>query len=114
MPRREFICSGYQAMWVFAMFDLPVKTKPQRRHAAQFRKVLLREVFSMLQYSVYARFCPTQEATQSFLRRIQRRLPPGGQVRLLTVTDRQFGKMQVFQGIKCVKTETAPEQMTLF
>ena len=77
------------------MFDLPMDTRKARREYTRFRKTLLTEGFSMLQLSVYARYCPSEEATCAHFRRIWGVLPPAGQVRLLCVTDRQFGKMEV-------------------
>ena len=51
------ICSqdalnGYSIMWLYVMFDLPVETKAQRKAAAGFRKDLLKDGFSMHQFSV--------------------------------------------------------------
>ncbi|HHT9133449.1 MAG TPA: CRISPR-associated endonuclease Cas2, partial [Candidatus Avalokitesvara rifleensis] len=56
MPKRGYEFSEYRAMWLFAMFDLPVDTKKARREYTRFRKALLTEGFTMLQYSVYARY----------------------------------------------------------
>lgn len=101
-------------MWLFAMFDLPVDSKEARKVYADFRKVLLREGFSMLQYSVYARHCPTEESSDRVRSVVRAVLPAAGQVRLLSVTDRQFGKMEVFFGKKREKTEEPPLQFMLF
>ena len=106
--------SGLRSMWLFAVFDLPVDTKAARRQYVRFRNYLLHEGFSMLQYSVYARYCASEERTRGFRRRIQLELPPEGEVRLLSVTDRQFGKMEVYHGKKRKKTENKPEQILLF
>ncbi len=106
--------SGYKAVWLFAMFDLPVQTKSQRKRATQFRKHLLAEGFCMLQFSVYARHCPTEDSAQVYRDRVSRDLPPEGQVRLLSVTDRQFGKMAVFIGNSSAPPEPAPLQLMLF
>jgi CRISPR-associated protein Cas2 len=114
MPRRELTFSGYQAMWLLAMFDLPVKTKRDRKEYARFRGLLLSEGFSQLQYSVYARFCASEEIAQTHRRRVRQRLPPRGQVRLIAVTDHQFSKMQVFFGEKQVDVESKPSQLMLF
>ena len=101
-------------MWLFAMFDLPVKTQANRRQYVRFRKALLKEGFTMLQYSVYARYCRSEEATVAYRRHLEGWLPPQGQVRLLSVTDRQFGKMEVFFGTKRAPTEDPPAQLMLF
>jgi CRISPR/Cas system-associated protein endoribonuclease Cas2 len=34
MPRHQLALSGYRAMWLFAMFDLPVDKKELRRNSA--------------------------------------------------------------------------------
>jgi CRISPR-associated protein Cas2 len=101
-------------MWLFAMFDLPVTTRAARRRYAQFRSVLLEEGFSMLQFSVYARYCVSEETAQTFRDRIRRELPDEGHIRLLMVTDRQFGKMDVFHGKSRGSPESEPDQLLLF
>lgn len=110
--KRDF--SGYRSMWLFAMFDLPVNSPKARHEYSRFRHALLKQGFTMLQFSVYARFCSSEEKAEAFRNRIRPQLPPSGQVRLLAVTDRQFGKMEVFSGKKRGKTEKAPEQLLLF
>jgi CRISPR-associated protein Cas2 len=106
--------SEYKIMWIFAMFDLPTTSKEDKKEYTLFRKVLLEEGFEMYQFSVYGRAFPTEEASESHRKRIKEQLPPEGQVRLLMVTDKQFGKMDVFYGRKRGNPEEAPSQMTLF
>lgn len=101
-------------MWLFALFDLPVDTKAARKQYTQFRKALLKEGFTMLQYSVYARFCGSEEISDAHRNRIRGALPEEGQVRLMAVTDKQFGKMDVFFGNKRKKTEDPPMQLSFF
>ena len=101
-------------MWLFAMFDLPVKTKTERRRYTQFRKHLLREGFLSLQYSVYARYFESEEASAACRRRVAERVPPEGRVRLVHITDIQFAKMAVFFGKKLVLPDSPPEQLLLF
>lgn len=100
--------SPYQAMWLFALFDLPVDSPDHRRVYTRFRKALLAEGFSMLQYSVYARHCNSEEKADAFKRHLRPKLPSEGQVRLLAVTDAQFGKMEVFEGIRLTDPEQPP------
>ena len=106
--------SGYRAMWLFAMFDLPVDTKTARRQYASFRKALLERGFSMLQFSVYARYCASEDFAKGIRDEVRGLLPPRGQVRLLMVTDRQFAKMEVYYGKKRTPTEEPPRQIMLF
>ena len=101
-------------MWLFAMFDLPVDTTEGRKNYTKFRKTLIANGFFMLQFSIYARYFPSEEASVSYRKRIRAMIPSKGQVRLLLVTDRQFGKMEVFQGKTKKKVENAPEQLMFF
>lgn len=114
MPRRELLFSGYKSMWLFAMFDLPVKTKKQRRNYTRFRNLLLDNGFSQMQFSVYARFCVSEDIADTFRSRIEKSLPPDGYVRMLAVTDRQFAKMRSFYGKTETPIETKPSQLSLF
>ena len=96
------------------MFDLPVDTKAAKKSYALFRKFLLSDGFTMLQFSVYGRHCASEENTDVHLKRIARNIPPDGEVRVLTVTDKQFERMQIFWG-KIRKSPVAtPGQLALF
>ncbi|WP_207310208.1 CRISPR-associated endonuclease Cas2 [Rubinisphaera italica] len=101
-------------MWLFTMFDLPVKTKKERRNYTRFRNLLLDNGFTQMQYSVYARFCVSEEIADTHKSRLERALPPKGYVRLLAVTDRQFAKMQSFYGKNATEIESKPDQLSLF
>lgn len=114
MTQARLEISEYKGMWLFAMFDLPMKTDVERRDYTRFRTALLREGFDMLQFSVYARYFASEEASKANRKRIRAVMPPGGQVRLLAVTDKQFGKMDVFLGKKRQPAEDPPPQMMLF
>lgn len=106
--------SAYRCMWLFAMFDLPVDTKEHRREYAQFRKALIKHGFTMLQYSVYARHGVSEESIEAVRGRVRGQVPPHGQVRILAVTDHQFGKMEVYYGKKRRPAEDPPAQLMLF
>jgi CRISPR-associated protein Cas2 len=106
--------SGYRCMWLVTMFDLPVDTKEARRAYAQFRKSLLKDGFSRLQFSVYVRHCASEENADVHNDRVQRCLPDDGEVRLLTITDKQFERMRVFRGKMRKPPESPPRQLELF
>ena len=101
-------------MWLLAMFDLPVETPDNKRDYVRFRKALLKDGFMMLQFSVYARYLPSEEAADVHRSTIRSVIPPLGQVRLITVTDLQFGKMEVYYGKKPRDPEEIPKQILLF
>jgi CRISPR-associated protein Cas2 len=105
---------GFNGMWIFAMFDLPTDTKKARKNYREFRDKLLGDGFAMLQYSVYARYCASTENTVVHRQRVKNALPPDGEIRLVTITDKQFEKMQIFHGKTRKATEKAPSQLSFF
>lgn len=101
-------------MWVIAMFDLPTDTPAARKAYARFRKELIDDGFSMMQFSVYSRHCASMENAEVHVARMATKLPSAGEVRFLTITDRQFSRIRIFQGKKRAKTPSSPVQMELF
>ena len=108
------LISGYRAMWIVVMFDLPVKSKEQRKRATEFRKALVADGFEMMQFSVYFRPCPSDENAVVHVRRVRALLPPEGRVRILRITDKQFGRMLSFFGRKSNPVEKMPSQLGMF
>lgn len=106
--------SSYRAMWLMAMFDLPVTDAGAKKAYTHFRKELLKDGFILLQFSVYGRYCSSDDAADVHVQRIRRALPGRGQVRVMKVTDHQFGKMLVYEGKKPAEPESAPQQLELF
>lgn len=106
--------SGYRSMWVVTMFDLPVDTKEARRAYADFRKMLLEDGFTQLQYSIYSRHCASEENAAVHIQRVERNVPPDGEVRILTITDKQFERMRIFWGKMRMSPSEAPQQLELF
>ncbi len=101
-------------MWVVAMFDLPVDTKKARRAYTDFVKRLRRDGFTRVQYSVYARHSSSKENAEVHVGRIKENLPPDGEVRIITITDKQFERMYVFWGKTRKPPEKAPCQLQFF
>jgi CRISPR-associated protein Cas2 len=106
--------SAYRAMWVVTMFDLPVDTKKARRQYALFRKMLLTDGFTRMQFSIYARHCASEENAEVHVARVERNIPPDGEVRVLTVTDKQFERMRIFLGKVRKQPAPPPAQLELF
>lgn len=101
-------------MWVIAMFDLPTYTKAARKAYARFRKELIDDGFTMMQFSVYSRHCASIENADVHVSRMSGKLPPQGEVRFLTITDRQFSRIKVFWGKNRQKAPPPPSQLELF
>lgn len=100
-------------VWVMVMFDLPVATKPQRRLATKYRKNLLDLGFSMIQFSVYAKYVINATGLRSMLPIIRSEIPPNGEVRVLRLTDEQWAATYRYYGVAEVAVEAIPEQLGL-
>jgi len=105
---------GFRSVWIVSMFDLPTDTKAARKHYTRFRNMLLKDGFGMMQYSVYIRHCASEENAAVHFERVKKALPPDGEVRLIQITDKQFGRMEVFYGKRRKKTEQGPAQIEMF
>ena len=106
--------SEYQIMWIFVFFDLPTETKKERKRYAEFRKNLMRDGFSMFQFSIYLRHCPSRENADVHIKRVKNWVPDDGYVGILMVTDKQFAQMELFRGCKQVKKDIPTQQLELF
>lgn len=106
--------SEYRIMWVLVFFDLPTDTKKERKAAADFRKQLIQDGFIMFQFSIYMRHCPSAENAEVHIKRVKSFLPALGQVGILSITDKQFGAMELFTEKKERKSPTEYTQLELF
>jgi len=107
--------SGYQIMWVWVLFDLPVGTKAERKRATGFRKDLLDLGFEMVQFSVYLRHAWSREKAESFANQVGERIPETGRVQILFFTDKQYAQSHVYCGqAKDPAPEGKPCQLVLF
>jgi CRISPR-associated protein Cas2 len=105
--------SEYRIMWVFVLYDLPTETKKERKVAADFRKRIMQDGFTMFQFSAYIRHCASVENADVHIRRVKTILPETGQICIFSLTDKQFGQMELFQGKKSKPVTTPYQQLEL-
>lgn len=110
----EYRLNAYHIMWLFVFFDLPTETKQNRKDAAKFRKELEKDGFTMMQYSVYVRHCPSKENADVHVKRVNTLIPIVGQVSILSITDKQYGDIINYNGKVIKSLPTAPRQLELF
>ncbi len=101
-------------MWILVFFDLPTETKKDKKRYTDFRKKLQSDGFTMFQFSIYIRHCASSENADVHLKRVKSFLPEFGKVGLLTITDKQFGNMQLFYGQKPTPSKAPGVQLELF
>ena len=105
---------GYQLMWAIAMFDLPTRTKPQRKRAAKFRHRLLELGFEMAQLSVYSRVTGGKEHLDAIVKKVRAAVPPEGRVYIMWLTDHQMKMMVRIENRSRQPAKEAPGQLVLF
>ncbi len=104
----------YRILWILVLFDLPTETKKDRKLYARFRKDIMADGFGMFQFSIYLRHCSSRENADVHIKRVKKLLPPKGNVGILTVTDKQFGMMELFYGKEQKELPSTPQQLELF
>lgn len=87
-------------MRMILFFDLPVKTKVERKVYSLFRKKLILRGFYMLQYSVYSKVFANRDAAIIEKEYIKRVSPERGNIRIMIVTEKQFNRMEIIIGGK--------------
>lgn len=102
-------------MRIIVFFDLPVKTKSERKIATNFRKYLLKDGYYMVQLSVYARVCNGYDAIKKHTHRLKLAAPNNGSIRALVITEKQYESIYIVTG-KLLKEEqpVSHQQMTIF
>lgn len=85
-------------MRILVFFDLPVQTGAERRAYAQFRKYLVKNGYMMLQESVYCKLAANQTAVETQVENLRKNKPPAGIVEVLTITEKQFARMEMIVG----------------
>ena len=101
-------------MWLLVLFDLPTETKKDIREYTIFRKNLLRDGFTMFQFSIYVRHCASLENAEVHKKRVKSFLPRYGKVGISCITDKQFGNIELFYGNKPQVPNTPGQQLELF
>ncbi len=104
----------YRIMWVLIFFDLPTETTEEKKIAAKFRKEIMQDGFTMFQFSIYLRHCPSRENADVHINRTKSKLPSKGHIGILSITDKQFGMMEIFYGKKIQVNQTPYQQLELF
>lgn len=85
-------------MRVLLMFDVPTKSKKDQKNASKFRTSLIKLGFFMMQFSVYVKICKGLTSAKTTIKSVERILPPYGNIRVLTITEKQFDNMQILLG----------------
>ena len=105
--------SSLKMGWMLVLFDLPVSTKKERDEATSFRKNLLDDGYIMLQFSVYMRSCTSWERMKKHSRRLTNVAPVGGNIRVIFITEKQWGKSIAIISNRYKRKVPVPHQLNL-
>lgn len=83
-------------MYLLVMFDLPTQTDKDKKSYCKFRKDLLGNGFTMIQYSCYVRICKSDYSANSHIDFIIKNLPKNGEIRILKLTSNVYNNMLLF------------------
>ena len=89
---------SYRYMRILVMFDLPVGTELERKNYRLFRKHLIKSGFLMLQESVYCKMMTSPSMEKSMKNMVHNNKPPKGLIQTITITEKQFVKMDYIVG----------------
>lgn len=89
---------GFRFMRVIVFFDLPTITTEDKREYRKVRKLLIKNGFIMLQESVYCKMLTSPSVETSIKHLIHKNKPSRGLVQILTITEKQFAKMDYVVG----------------
>lgn len=106
--------SEYESMWLLVFFDMPTETKEQRRAYTDFRKRIINDGFTMFQFSIYVRHCQTRDSADVHRQRVRNLIPQWGEIGILMITDKQFGQIELFRGVKRDPPRPTAIQLELF
>lgn len=85
-------------MRIIVMFDLPITTSSGRKEYAKFRKMLIKSGFMMMQESIYCKLAQNATAAEAIVENLRKNKPPVGLIQVLTITEKQFMKMEYILG----------------
>ncbi len=85
-------------MRVLVFFDLPTETREDRRNYTRFRKFLIKSGYMMIQESVYSKLSLNSGQTEQIIEEVKKEQPPKGSVQILSITEKQYSKMEILSG----------------
>jgi len=85
-------------MRLIVMFDLPTETSADRRNYRKFRKFLIQNGYSMMQYSVYSKIVLNRPVLNYQKKKLEQNAPYKGYIDTLIVTENQYANIETIVG----------------
>ncbi len=87
-------------MRLILLFDLPNIESYEKKEYLRFRKSLIRNGYTMMQFSVYVKSVNTQTKIEQEVNKIKKYIPHKGNIRIIPVTEMQYNSMYMILGNK--------------
>lgn len=94
-------------------FDLPNVYLQDRKNYTMFRKYLLSDGFIMLQESVYSKIVLNTEQAKLLIERIKKKAPNKGIIQVLTITEKQYAKIEYIIGDETTKIINSEDRLVV-
>lgn len=95
------------------LFDLPVVTPENKRNYVRFRKFLIKSGFIMMQESVYTKLAPNSSVASAIVDNVRKNKPPEGLVQMMTITEKQYSKIEFVVGSGQKKILESDERLVI-
>ena len=87
-------------MRLLLLFDLPNIESYEKKEYTRFRKCLLRNGYTMMQFSVYVKCVNTQTKIDQEVQKLKKFIPHNGNIRIISITEAQYRNMYMLLGNK--------------
>lgn len=90
--------SVYKYMRIIVMYDVPNNSSEENKEYTKFRKLLIKNGYSMMQFSIYIKCLNVKTKFESEVKKISKFIPSQGNIRVLAITEKQFQDMIFLKG----------------
>ena len=100
-------------MRIIVFFDLPTESASDKRNYRNFRKGLIKSGFMMMQESVYCKLVLNSNQSIQVTNEVKKMRPENGLVQILTVTEKQYSKMEIISGSSKTEVVDTDERLLI-
>lgn len=90
--------SVYKYMRIIVMYDVPNNNSEENKEYTTFRKMLIKNGYSMIQFSVYMKCLNVNTKFNGEVKKISKYIPTQGNIRILAITEKQYQNMIYLKG----------------
>lgn len=100
-------------MRILVMFDMPTFTLQDKKEYRLFRKYLISHGYLMMQRSIYIKLVLNQTNAAAAMKGLEKHKPNIGIVQVLTITEKQFSRMELLVGSVTSEVVDTTERMII-